>query len=282
MSSRDHQDEFLIFVLGLAAVIGVIAGAVYVFSYFMPDVLFYVLPFSLASIAIGFALWFLVQNGEARFEQVSEWNQEQKYVSGFNFKTLAIVYPGLIFMTFMAFEAGGGQRVLVDKKGQVQGVYLEWPKLNQKYNQVRAKWFATSMFESLREDAKRTVVYDRSDLGAVIWMALILGGPALFLWLSRNVEREEQLSLSKAADEKVRERKEQLRVLIEEQQAIMKRKQKPLEDQIQELRNRVGQVVSENQVLKAKMEFGKPAQTVKAIEKSKSGGSGGVLDGDLL
>ena len=282
MSSRDHQDEFLIFVLGLAAVIGVIAGAVYVFSYFMPDVLFYVLPFVIASIGIGFALWFLVQNGEGRFEQVSEWNQEQKYVSGFNFKTLAIVYPGLIFITFMAFEAGGGKRLLVDKKGQVQGVYLEWPKLNQKYNQVRAKWFETSMFESLREDAKRPAVYDRSDLGAAVWLALIFGGPAFFFWLSRNANKTEMAQMNKAADEKVKERKAQLQSLINDQNEIIKRRQKPLDEEIQKLRARVNEVLSENQVLKAKMEFGKPAQTVKAVEKAKAGGSGGVLDGDLL
>ena len=282
MSSQGHDDAFFNFCLGLLAVVGVLAAAVYVFSFLMPIVVFYVMPFALASLLVGYALWFLVQNGEGGFQTLNEWGGEKSYVSGFNFKMLAVAYPFLVLATLVVFGFGSGQTRVIDKKGNVQGVYLEWPKLNSKYNEVRSNWYSDSMFESLREEAKKAAVYDRSDLGFAVWMALILGGPAFFFWLSRDAHKIETVQLNKAVEEKVKERKAQLQSLINDQNEIIKRRQKPLDEEIQKLRARFNEVVSENQVLKAKMEFGKPAQTVKAVEKAKSGESGGVLDGDLL
>lgn len=279
----DHQDDaFFHFCLIIGGAVATLAGVIYAFTFLMPLVLFYVIPFAVLSLAIGYLLWLLVQNGEGGFTAVNEWTSEKKYVSGCNFKNLAVIFPLLILATFIIFEAGSAKRIVVDKKGNAQGVYLEWPKANAKYNQFRSNWFSDSMFESLREDAKTPAVYDRSDIGAIVWLALIFGAPGVFFYLSRNVEQEEMLALNKAADEKTRERKAHLRALIDEQEEILKKRQKPLQEELAKLRARVNQVVGENQVLKAKMEFGTPAQTVKAIEKAKAGGSGGVLDGDLL
>ena len=282
MSSNGNDDAFFNFCLIALGVVLGLAGIFYVISFLMPLVLFYVLPFAILSIAVGYVLWLLVQNGEGGFDKVSEYSSEKRYASKYNFKTLAVVYPVLILVAFLIFEVGSVRREVVDKKGMLQGVYLEWPGVNAKYNEVRSNWFGDSIFESLREDAKRPQVYDRSDIGAIVWLALILGAPSFFFYLSRNADQEESRTIAKAIDEKAKLRKEKLQTLIQEQDAILKRRQKPLEDELTKLRARVNEVMSENQVLKAKMEFGRPASTVKADVKANTGRSGGVLDGDLL
>lgn len=145
---------------------------------------------------------------------------------------------------------------------------------------MRKNAYTDSSFQGIREKARLEAQYDRAQVGGIFWLALIFGGPGFFFFLSRQSEDVEASCMSEEINRVTKAQKDRLRHLIDEQEAIIKDRQKPLLKQIAELQVHAAELKAENQVLKAKVEFSTTAPAIAAAEKKASGG--GVLDSDLL
>lgn len=278
MSDKGHQDEFLMFLLGLAAVAAAIAGIFYFLSMVWPYLVFYVLPFVLVSLLVGAILW--ISGQTERGGEFREENYTKKYFAKFNHRRLAITFPVLVALIFIVFELDSKRVEEVNKKGEITRIYLEWPKVHKAFNEMRKNSYADSVFEGIRKKARSEALYDRSQVGGIFWLALIFGGPGFFLYLSRRDEEIEAACMNEEIKRLTKAQKERLRELIDEQEEIIKSRQKPLLEQVAKLEANVLALAHENQVLKAKVEFSTMAPAIAAQEKKAMGG--GVLDGDLL
>lgn len=278
MSDRGQQDYFIMFMLGLALVIAVIVSAVYFLSMIWPYLVFYVLPFVLVSLLVGGILWVsgLVQDG-GKFQ---EEGNLKKYFAKFNYKWLAITFPALMALNFAVFELDSKVKQEVNKNGEVQKIYLEWPKVHKAFNDLRKRTYSNSRFEALREKSRVEELYDRSQVGGIFWLALIFGGPGLFFFLARHSEDIEASIMSEEINRVLKSQKDHLRQLTDKQEEIIKSRQQPLLSKINELEEDVEYLRAENQVLQAKVEFSTTAPKIAAAEKKALGG--GVLDSDLL
>lgn len=263
--NSSHTEE-MILVLIVAAL--VIAGVVYALIYFWPYFVFYVLPFIIASVVLGFILkWF----GFERTEHGT-----------FGYKPLAITFPVLLCLIFVVFFAGSSRAYLKDAKTKkVVGVSVDWPEVNDTFNTYRRETYESAPFDSLKASAKEVSIYDREDLGVIVILALIFGGPGLFWYLSRNDDEGIEARVSEIVDQRTGATRERVRKKEVELDQIIAKKNESLHQEIAKLQAHVARVLAENQVLKAKVEFSTVAPIVAAVEKKKGSG-GGVLDGDLL
>ena len=260
-SNNEHAENFLLFVIvgGL-----ILAGLLYVLFLFWPYFVFYFLPFVLGSAAIGLALWITVvppEGGEARFQ----------------YKRLAIVYPVLIAASLLVFEAGSERKIMVDAKGKEKGQVIEWLGAHRTFNELRKSSYLGSQFDGLKAKAHYEELYDRAQMGAIFWWCLFLGGPLMFFWLARKDHEHEENEIEKRVEARTGDRRKRLEKMAEDIDAVIAAKTKKLSDEVAQLKSERSQLVSENQVLKATVEF-----STEVVRPSESVKTRGVLDQDIL
>ncbi len=262
--SDQGNDHFTNMVLTILVVGLAIAGVLYAGFLFWPYLVFYVLPLAIGSLAVGGILRLATIPTEGG--------------NGLNnHKGLAVAYPILILIVAVVFFADSGRSTALDKKGNVTGVFLDWPKVNKTFNEYRSETYAASPFKSLNAAAREAVVYDRVEMGWIALWCLFLGGPAFFWYLARfdgdsdaEIIKKMVLEGTKRERERVLEKEKNVNQVVAAGLAEMSGRVAKLE------RERAA-ILSENQILKAKVEFSpdvpKPPETAK---------TGGVLDSDIL
>lgn len=259
--SNEHAENFLLFVIAGGLVV---AGALYGLFLFWPYLVFYFLPFIAGSVAVGFVFWITVmppEGGDARYQ----------------YKRLGVVYPILIALALLVFEAGSVRKIMVDSKGKEKGQVLEWQGAHRTFNEWRKSSYLGSPFNGLKAKAQYEEIYDRAQMGSIAWWCLFLGGPLIFFWLSRNADELEEDEIEKRVEARTGDRRKRLDKMSEDIDAVIASKTKKLVDEVAQLKSERSQLLSENQVLKATVEFStevaRPSETVK---------TGGVLDQDIL
>ena len=260
-SGNEHAENFLLFVIvgGL-----ILAGSLYVLFLFWPYFVFYFLPFVLGSAAIGLVLWITVvppEGGEARFQ----------------YKRLAIVYPVLIAASLLVFEAGSERRVMVDAKGKEKGQVIEWLGAHRTFNEWRKSSYGGSPFDSLKAKAQYEELYDREQMGSIAWWCLFLGGPLMFFWLARKDQDLEEKEIEKRVEARTGDRRKRLDKMSEDIDAVIASKTKKLVDEVAVLKSERAAIMTENQVLKATVEF-----STEVVRPSETMKTSGVLDQDIL
>lgn len=261
-SGNEHAENFLLFVIvgGL-----IVSSAMYGLFLFWPYFVFYFLPFVLGSVAIGLVLWITVvppEGGEARFQ----------------YKRLAVVYPVLIALTLLVFEAGSERKIMVDTKGKEKGQVIEWLGTHRTFNDLRKSSYLSSPFDGLKAKAQYEELYDRGQMGGIFWWCLFFGGPLMFFWLARKDQDLEEKEIEKRVEARTGERRKRLDKMSEDIDAVIASKTKKLVDEVAQLKSERSAIMAENQVLKATVEFS--TEVVRPSESVKT--SRGVLDQDIL
>ena len=169
------------------------------------------------------------------------------------------------------------QMLQVGKKGKEVGRYLEWPSIHHKFNEFRSSAYASSPFDSLKQAAKEEVLYDRRQIGWIVWVALFLGGPAYCYWLSRRDFGDEGKWIYKKIEERVKTEKDVLHSRIKDQEKIVAEKVAKYQEAYEKVKLESQAIKAENQKLRATVEFSSevPKPLVDPTKK-------GVLDSDLL
>lgn len=270
---NDHVYDFIIVCIigGLA-----IAALLYVIFLFWPYVIFYVLPFAAATFVFGWVLRIAIAHMEGGGTIEGSYSNKQ-YHPLFQYENLLVVFPVLIFTTLLVFEMNSMQMVEVDKKGHEVGKLLEWPSVHKTFNEWRASTYAGSPFDSLKAAARDEVLYDRRQIGWILWCALFFGGPLYCWWLSRTDHEVDGRWLYKQIEAGVNAEREILRGQISDQEKIVEGKVWKFQEEAERLRSVNADIMAENQRLKATVEFS--SEVAKPITDPKKKG---VLDGDLL
>jgi len=263
-NSNDHFTDFLLFVLVL---VGGGFFVIYVVSFLWPLVIFYLAPFAVCS---GF-VYLLLKGFTSR---PSESKDDEFYLRGrYSYRSLVVLYPVLIVCTLVVFNLGATRTVFMDKKGKPKSQSIEWPFLYKTYNDIRTSSYKSKYFKSLNKLSKKEVVYDRQELGLMVWFSLFLGGPLLYLFFSRNeyIDSEE---IEKAVEAEVKYREERLRDKDKNLGALITKG-------IQEYKDAYNSVVKKNEMLasriidlKTKLEYS------STVPKPSSFKGSGVLDRD--
>ena len=262
-SGNEHAENFLLF-----AIVGglFLAGILYVFYLFLPYLIFYIMPFVVGSMAVGFVLRTAGEPGESVY-------------SLSRYRAVVITYAFCLLIVGVTFFNGITRAVVIDKKGNLTGqVVLDWPRVNQYFNQWRSSTYAGSPFDGLKRAAQTGVIYDRLELGWIFLMSLFLGGPAFYYWLSRNDPEKVNMIVEGLVDERTKSKRDQLRHKEDNLNQIIETNKAALKVRIGDLEEVRVKLLAENQVLKAKLEFApdipRPSESVKK--------EGGVLDSDLF
>jgi hypothetical protein len=168
---------------------------------------------------------------------------------------------------------------VVDKKGKPTGdVVLDWPELNRAYNDWHYRVYVDAPFEGLRKEAKVSVIYDRMEVGWICLVALFLGGPMFYFWLARSDEERVHEIIESLVDERSKTKRVQLKAKEDNLNQIIESNKAALKVKIGDLEQVRAELLAENQVLKAKLEFApdvpRPSESVKK--------NGGVLDLDIF
>lgn len=260
----EHFENFVLFVIigGL-----VLAGVIYGIYLFFPFVVFYLIPFVLASVACGLTLRMA---GSPR-ESISNLSR---------YRSVVIAYSGMLLIVGLVFFKDVGRAVVVDQKGKLTNqVMLDWPKLNQYYNAWRRSLYLNAPFEGLREKANIGVVYDRLEMGWIALVALFFGAPLFYWWLSRNDEERVHEIIEKIATDRMAAKNKRLNEKESNLEAIIRQNKQALEIKIKSLEEARVQLKLENESLKARLEFAPEVRwPSEKVEPSKKG----VLDGDWL
>lgn len=263
-----------------------VAAVIYALLSAWPYILFYVLPFIAASFLYAGIFWLATRPSDTSAGEVQaeyRYSEDKCYKPLFQYRTLAcVVFPLLVVVNLGVFHLGasGALVVEVDRKGKIQRSYpaIEWPAVNQAFNETRRGAYADSWFDSLKRAAQHDEIYDRRDIGGIFWLALVVGGPLIFLWwFGAGDELEESKMLYKHLEKAIKHEKDVLRRHIDEHESIVKERIKPHLAEIAELKRVRATLAEENQVLKAKVEFSKDVP--KPPETAKTSG---VLDSDIL
>ncbi len=290
MSQRENwRIELLLMCLGFVAIAAFAAVVFYFLSWFVPYLVFYVLPFCLVSGACGYLVHLSSRNLKSR--ELNDGSHSESHIAISDYRRLAFSIPVIAMVGYLSFNFNPQRPVLIDpltKEFLVLG--FEWPKVNKAFNSVRTSVYRNAGFDSLREKARVSKPFDRADLGKVFWLSLVLGVPVMFFYYARRDEEFEQEIMEQRAHWILRAERALVETLksqqtqkIEEARADLKRKIKELESRLLSLQNEKEQIACENQLLKAKMEFSPAAAIVMAKSlKTKEAGSSGVLDGELL
>jgi hypothetical protein len=273
-SNEGHFENMILMVI--AGGLG-IAGILYVMYLFWPYVVFYVLPLVISSLAVGFVLRIAIAHMDTDGGQIEGEYESKTYRMIFQYKNLLMVYPGLILVTLLVFEVGSVQRVMVDKKGQEVGQYLEWPKAHKVFNEWRASIYVGSPFDSLKREAKTQKLYDRRQIGWIMWWALFFFGPLFCGWLSRHDEKIEGLGIYKQIEVRAKALKDSLMYQIMEQENIVQKKVSFYLEEVEKVKAENSALMAENQRLKAVVEFSSEVPK-RLTDPNKKG----VLDSDLL
>lgn len=276
-----HFEQLVLTILGVVAAV---AAVIYVILWAWPYLLFYVFPLIAASFLYAGVFWLCTRPDSTDAGEVvgERYSDDKCYKPVFKYRSLMTVFPFLVLVNLGVFHlrASQTQVVEVNQKGKIQRSYpvIEWPKVNQAYNDTRRSAYSDSWFESLRTNARHEEIYDRGDIGGIFWAALILGGPLIFLfWFGGNDELEESKALYKHLKNAIRHEEGILRRHIEEHEQVVKERIGPHLKQIEDLKRARHALAEENMVLKAKVEFSKDVP--KPPETAKTSG---VLDSDIL
>lgn len=263
-SSNDHAENFLLFVIvgGL-----ILAGVLYVLYLFLPYLIFYILPFLVVSLLAGFVLRLAGEPGDG-------------ILSLSRYRAVVVTYGVMLLIVGMTFFNGVKRAMVVNEKGNLTGEYvLDWPELNQYHNQWRRDVFINAPFEGLRQKAKMGVVYDRLEVGWIFLAALFLGAPLFYLWLSRNDPEKVNLIVEGLVDERSKTKRDQLKTKEENLNQIIESNKAALKAKISDLEKVRAELLAENQILRAKLEFApdvpRPSEVVPRDKK-------GVLDSDFF
>ena len=259
---NEHAENFLLFVIAGGLIV---AGALYGLFLFWPYFVFYFLPFILGSVAVGFVFWITVmpsEGGDARYQ----------------YKRLGVVYPILIALALLVFEAGSERKIMVDNKGKEKGQVIEWQGAHRTFNEWTRSAYAGSPFDGLKAKAQYEELYDRKQMGAIFWWCLFLGGPLMFFWLARKDHEHEEDEIEKRVEARTGDRRKRLDKMSEDIDSVIALKTKKLVDEVALLKSEWAAIMAQNQVLKATVEFStevaRPSESVKT--------SRGVLDQDIL
>jgi hypothetical protein len=263
-SGNDHAENFLLFVIvgGL-----ILAGVLYVFYLFLPYLIFYILPFVVGSLAVGFILRMAGEPGD------SVYNLSR-------YRAVVVAYAFCLLVVGVTCFSNITRAWVVDKNGKSTGqVILDWPKANQYFNQWRSSTYASSPFDSLKADAKTGVIYDRLEVGWILLCCLFLGGPGFYYWLSRNDPDKVNAVVEGLVSERVKTQRNQLKNKEDNLNQIIESNKAALKVQIRDLEKVRAELLAENQILKAKLEFAPDIpRPSESLEENKKG----VLDSDLF
>ena len=259
---NEHFENFVLFLV----VGGLVAGAaLYVLFLFWPYLAFYIFPFVAGSLVVGGILRAATGLGEGGQGIV-------------NHRGLAVAYPILLLVVAVVFFADSKRAVVVDKKGNVTGMYyLDWPEVNKAFNEERSSTYASAPFDSLKAKAREGVVYDRQEMGWIFLWCLFLGGPAFFWYLSRRDREKTSQAIESIVDEQLTQKRLNLEQKSNRLNAIIESNAAALKADIVDLKKANAALLDENLVLKATVEFS--SEVVRPTETPKTGG---VLDSDIL
>lgn len=279
MNNNTQQEAFIsicLLIVGSALGIGFV---IYLLSWTWPYFIFYVLPCILGSMFIGFILRLLSLNYLSSAENEKASIQHFQYEPRFNYRRLAFTYGALIALVLVVFHLGSTRTIQVDKKGTELGVQLEWPRVHKTFNKLRADAYKSSWFESLRESAKQPEIYDRREIGWIAWLCLALGGPAFFLWLSRNDPDEEKQRFHSILRVHLDRQKAELERGFEWKESRAKQESQDLLGRYKHLQEVAATLRAENLQINASLEFS--AEKRKKLPPA-GGRGGGILDRDIL
>jgi hypothetical protein len=261
MSERDGHFENVLLVLVVGGL--VLAAVIYGLFWFWPYFVFYVLPVVAGTIIIGGILRYSVLPSEPG--------------RMFSYIKLAISFPLMAFLISVIFFANVKRAYVMDKKGNVTASVVEWPELNKKFNTYRAETYAGSPFDALKKRAKETSVFDRQELGWLMYLCLFLTGPLFFAYLSRSDDDV----IRAVFDEVAAERTAALRKRVGDKETnlnqIIAERLKDIREHVKEVEAEREKALAENQLLKAKVEFSSKVPRPPEAQKS-----GGLLDKDIL
>lgn len=275
MSEKNEHFENFILVLLVGGV--VIGFTIYVIVLFWPYVVFYVLPLLASTFIVGWVLRISIAHMEGGGEIEGSYYEDRQYHPLFHYRNLLIVYPVMIFATLLIFDMNSVQMVQVDKKGKEVGLHLDWPSIHHRFNEFRSSAYASSPFDSLKQAAKEEVLYDRRQIGWIVWFALFLGGPAYCYWLSRRDFDDEGKWIYKKIEERVKTEKDILHSRIKDQEKIVADKVAKYQEALDKIKSENQAIRTENQKLRATVEFSNEVPKPLADPTKK-----GVLDSDLL
>ena len=273
----DRNEHFENFILALLVGGVVIGFTIYLIVLFWPYVVFYVVPLLVVTFIVGGILRISIAHMEGGGKAEGNYLEDRRYRPLFHYRNLLIVYPAMIFTTLLVFEMNSVQVVQVDKKGKQVGQYLDWPFIHRKFNKFRSEAYASSPFDSLKNASKEEVLYDRRQIGWIVWFALFLGGPAYCYWLSRGDFDDEGRWIYKQIEEQVKTEKNALHRQIRDQDKIVAEKVAKYQEALHKINAENHAIRFENQKLLATVEFSNEVPKPFADSTKK-----GVLDSDLL
>lgn len=263
-SKNAHFENFVLFaIVGALLVAGLLYGAYLV----LPFVLFYLVPFVVVSLVVGFVLR-MAGNPSEGIRGISR------------YRAVVMTYAGMLFIIGMVFFRNLERAKVVNKDGKLTGqVVVDWPKLNNWYNDWRVRVYADAPFEGLRAKAQIGVVYDRLEVGWIFLMSLFLGGPGFYYWLARRDEEEVHETIEKIVLDRVAAKNQRLTEKEKNLDQIINKNKLQLELKIQKMEQAKEELKAENQSLRAKLEFApevpRPSENIESNKK-------GVLDQDLF
>ncbi len=264
------SDDFANFILTILVICILLAGGAYLVVLFFPYFVYYVIPFLVFSGVICFLLKVFTYRPE------EEKNDEKGYLRGrYRYRSLVILYPVLVFITLAVFHMGSERAILVNKKGEEQGVYLDWPRLNKSFNELRFNAYEDSFFKSLRKASRNNKRFDRKEMSWIVWFALFFGGPGLYLVLNRN-EDEDLKEIKKEVKERVKWKEEGIRSREENLEKTIQKEIAKYKKAYSLVSAENDKIKQENKVLRAKLEFSSDLPSVKSNDGD------GVLDKDVF
>lgn len=260
---NEHFENFVLFVIvgGL-----VLAGLLYVLYLFLPYLIFYILPFVFGSLVVGFVLRIAGEPGDG-------------VLSLSRYRAVVVTYAFCLLVVGFTCFSHVTRAWVVDKNGKSTGqVVLDWPKVNQYFNQWRSSTYAGSPFDGLKQAAQTGVIYDRLEVGWILLCCLFLGGPAFYYFLSRNDPEKVNLIVEGIVDERTKTKRDQLKTKEDNLNQIIESNKAALKVKIGDLEKVRAELLAENQILKAKLEFA--PDIPRPSESGKT--DGGVLDQDIF
>lgn len=262
---NEHFENFILFL-----VVGgfVIAGVLYGLFLFWPYFVFYILPFIIGSLLVGITL---------RFATLPNVAEEGEGVLKYDYIKLAVIYPALIILVFSIFYVGSERTVIIEKNNGGEKIRLEWVRAHKTFNEWRSSIYKNSPFDSLKAKASVPVLYDRQEMGSIAWFCLFFGGPLFFFYLVRHDNEEEEKSINAVLNKRTAEVRRRVDEKNADLNATIESRLQKLREEIKGLECDRAEILRENNILKAKLEYSpdvpRPPESVK---------TDGVLDRDAF
>jgi hypothetical protein len=276
---NDRYDDMFTFLVIVGVIIAAVSFVWYALSLFWPYMFFYILPFVVGSLLVGLILrFFTIANSADSSAEIEQTENEVHYIPRFDHKNLLFAYSCLIAGILFTFHSGSTYQVEVDKKGKQTAIFLEWPKVNAKFNKWRTDAYQGSPFKSLKAKGKYQVFYDRRDVAWIAWFCLVLGGPIFFWWLSRDDFVEEKKRMFQVVESRLEQQADQMETRHKWRENVDKKRYEELEMKYQHFDGVLASLREENLALKARVEFSSDKEKLPL----KTSEASGILDRDIL